>query len=139
MTHTLESTAVNECWVNLCFFLYWVFYFNSSIVNTECYISCRCTIRWFNNSIHYSVLIMMSVLLTPFTYFSHPHATSPLGTISLFSILKSLFVGLSFFPFACLFCLLNSTYEWNHKVFVFLCVESIFDFLHSPQAQSPVL
>ena len=54
-----------------------------------------------------------AVLITCFT---HPHPpTSPLITISLFSIIKSLFLGLcvclSLFSLPCLFCFLNSTFE----------------------------
>ena len=63
--------------------------------------------------------------LMPITHLAHP--PSPL---SLFSIVKNLlwFASLFFFPlpYIHLFCFLNSTYERNHMVFVFLC-EGVFD------------
>ena len=94
------------------------FYFNSSIVNIQCYIGFRPMIQWFNNSIHHPVLIMTNAFLNPLHLFYPPTPISPLVTISLFSIIKSLFDGWSpFFPFV---CFLNSTYEWNYMVFLFL-------------------
>ena len=65
---------------------------------------------------------MVSVLFIPITYFPRPLTTSPLFTISLFSIVKSLSLGLPlslFFSFACLFCFLNSIREWDHMVLSF--------------------
>ena len=53
----------------------------------------------------------------------------PPATLSLFSVFKSLLWFASFsvfilfflpFPYVHLLCFLNSTYEWNHMVFVFL-------------------
>ena len=48
-------------------------------------------------------------LLTPFTHLTHP---APLATTNLFSVhLSSVFVFV-----------LDSTYKWDHMVFVFLCL-----------------
>ena len=48
------------------------FIFNSSRVNVKYYISFRCTRKLFSNSIHYLVLIKISVFLISFTNFTHP-------------------------------------------------------------------
>lgn len=54
-------------------YFYLSFYFNSGIGNIPFYITFRCTVWWFNNSIyHYSVLIMIGILLISFTCFTHP-------------------------------------------------------------------
>lgn len=67
----------------------------------------------------YSELIKISALLIPFTYFTFPLPTAPLVNTSLFSIVKNLFLFVSFF-FVRLFCFLSSTCEWNHMIFFFL-------------------
>lgn len=38
-------------------------FFYSSIINLQCYICCRCTSQWVNNSMHHPVLILTSALL----------------------------------------------------------------------------
>ena len=58
------------------------------------------------------ILYMEVYLLTTFTHFTHPQPP-PLATTNLFSAS----IILSFvFLFA-----LDSTYKWDHMVFVFLC------------------
>ena len=52
----------------------------------------------------------------------------PLVTISLFSMF-SWFASL-FFPFAHLFCFLNSTYDWNHGLCVFSTPQKLLLHLH---------
>ena len=46
----------------------WDFSFYWSLVDTECFISFRCTIQWFNKSVHYAVLAMCSCHLSHTTY-----------------------------------------------------------------------
>jgi len=50
-------------------------------------------VQYSDSAIPYSGLIVVSVLLIPFTYFIHLLTHLPLETISLFSIVKGLFFG----------------------------------------------
>lgn len=61
--------------------------------------------------------------LISITHLAHQLSTSLSSTFSLFSIFRSLLWFSSLFPpfpHVHLFCFLNSTYEWNHMVFVYL-------------------
>ena len=67
--------------------------------------------------------------LMPLTHLAHSPPTTPPATLCLISIFKSLicFVCHPIFilfllPFLCvhLFCILKSSYEWSHMMFVFL-------------------
>ena len=51
-------------------------------------------------------------LLTTFTHFAHPHASAPSNYQSVLCI----------YEFGFLFLFLDSTYKWDHVVFVFLCL-----------------
>ena len=76
--------------------------------------------------------------LIPITYLLHFPLTSLLVTISLLSILKSLWfdLPLSLFPhFPHWFSFLNLTYEWNHMVFVFFHT-GLFRLASYPLSQS---
>ena len=53
------------------------------------------------------------VFLNASTFVIRPHNPSPLTAVSPFSVFMSLFLF-------CLFCSLDSTYQWDHMVFVFL-------------------
>ena len=68
---------------------------------------------------------MINVLLiqSPSPITTMPPTHLPLVTISLFSVVKNLFLGLSLFPL--FMCFLNSTYDWNHMVFPFLWLTSL--------------
>ena len=98
------------------------FLFTFQSVNIQCNISFRCILEWFDTSIQDLDLITTNLLLDPYhLFYPIPSPPSCLLTISLFSLVKSLLLGLSlFFSHVHLFCFLNSTYEWNHIVFVFL-------------------
>lgn len=86
-----SGTLVNvnwECELYLHLFCY------GSIVNIECYVSFRYARWWFNNSVRYSLLIKISVLLVPFVNSipppsvpihppTHLCSPSPLATTSL--------------------------------------------------------
>ena len=63
-------------------------------------------------------------LIISLAYFSPPpHPTSPLETTCLFSVSMTLFL----FSYICsfVFVFLDSTYKWNHMVFVFLWLISL--------------
>lgn len=48
------------------------------VLNLLCYISVSCATQPFHTSVRYSVLIMVNILLIPFTSFTHPSTHSPL-------------------------------------------------------------
>lgn len=92
----LQYIYIGKMSINfLCPFFYW------SIINIQCYVSFKCTIR-FNNSIHYLVLII-TILLILFIYFtlSPTHLSSGNHQFVLCS-LKSLCFGMFGFFFLCL-------------------------------------
>ena len=62
-----------------------------------------------------------SALLNPFTFFTQAPTPSRLVTLRLFSGYMTLFC----FLFVYLFCVLNPTDKWSHKVFVFLWLISL--------------
>jgi len=91
------------------------------------FISFGCTIQWFYNAIHYLVCIKVSVLLIPFTYFTHPFPpTSPLVTICLFSIVKSLFFGFSLCCCCCSFVLFLQLHVWVKSYGISLSLTDLF-------------
>ena len=59
-------------------------------------------------------------LLIPLTYFVSL-TPLPSGNHPFFSVFMSLFS----FCFVCLFCFLDSTYKWDHRVFIFVRLISI--------------
>ena len=72
--------------------------------------------------------------LMPLTHLAHTPPTTPLVTLSLLSIFMSLFcfvpllvfmLFLFLFPYVHLFCVLKSSYEWSHVIFVFLWLISL--------------
>ena len=65
----------------------------SQLVNIQCNISFRCTIKWFNTSIQHPVLITSSSLLNPHPLLTHLSIPLPSCNHSLFSIVKTLFLG----------------------------------------------
>lgn len=82
--HKIESHKLTQFGRQLCPFplillifvrgtsRHWLYYtiaFHWSVINIRCYISFSCTTKWFNNPIHYSGLIKISILLVPFNYF----------------------------------------------------------------------
>ena len=77
--------------------LFFKFLFKFQLVSIQCNISFRCTIWWLNTSVQHPVLIT-NAFLNPHDVFKLP-TTSPLVTISLFSIVKSLFLGLNCIPY----------------------------------------
>ena len=128
-----------------------IFYFNYSWHSVLFYISFRCIAlvvrqsynsqKWSpdNSSTHLAPCIVITVLLpifsrlnftswwlfsnyqfilpNSFSFFTHPPKTPPLWQPSIWSLHLCI-------CFCCLFCSSDSTYKWNHMVFV-------FDLLHT--------
>ena len=122
------------------FSLYW------SIIDIQCDISFQCVTHWFDNSVHYLVLSMLSVvtichhrtllkcywlyslavLLISVTYLLYYWMFVPLNPLffPLVPPTTCLVATTIFFKNLCvfyLFCVWDSTYKWNYMVFVFLC------------------
>ena len=105
------------------------FLFKFQLANMKYSVSFRYIIRWFSTSIHHPVLITSSP--TNSHHLFHPTPTHLSSGNQWFilhsqeSVSWSLSLSLTlscffFFPFAHFFCFLNTTYEWNRMVFVFL-------------------
>ena len=83
-----------SCLLLIFFCFFFKFLFKFQLANVQCNTTFRCTMKLFINSVLHPVLIITSALLNPSHLFHPSSHTSSLVTISLFSIVKSLCLGL---------------------------------------------
>ena len=123
-------------WFYFIFCLFICFFkFKFKFVNIQCSLGFQSRTQWFISYIWHPVLIPKSALLNACHPFNTPRRLPPIpATLSLFSVFKG-FLWLSPFcvfillflpfPYVHLFCFLNSIYEWNHMIFIFLWLISL--------------
>ena len=109
------------------------------LVSIQCSIGFRNRTQWFITYIKHSVLIPTSALLNTHHSFSPPPNLPPLYQPSVCSLYLRVSYGLPLslklffplpFPHGLLLSLSSSTYEWNHRIFVFVWLTSL-SIIHS--------
>ena len=113
---------------------FYSFIHSFKLVNIQCSIGFSSGTQWFISYIWHPVLILKRALHNTHHPFNSSPPTSPPATPSLFSVFKSLLWVASLSVFILFFlpssyghvlCFLNSTYELNHVIFVFLWLISL--------------